>query len=229
MLLRASALLLLVLPTLAEAGFYCTPPDELNQNVEDCTDNDYMSEAAVLCLQKFEKSIKVAQAAVKTTTAAQNAAAKKTQAGKQNNAMLNYNFSKATLDSLIAQGKQAQEEVAFYYDDVALPEDTDEPRITGPDLQAFLDSNSCYKDNRDAIAMVLEDFDHHLSELQGARDVSQDLENATNKNETQLDTINSGQVTGGKAAAGAGVPKGKKVAPKSTITGVEEDQAKQKK
>jgi hypothetical protein len=220
-------------PGFAEAARYCADPVEISNRARNCGDNEDFSGAAVECLEKFEKAIETQKAAMAVNMAAKGAASAKSQAGKQNNAMLDYMLSKEALNLLIDQAKKAQTETAAYYDQVVWPEDWDEPKITGPDFDAFLNSDPCYKDNRDMIANVLGDFDNYIAQLEEARDLSSNMQKATSGKETSMDSLSAGVTAEGKKATGPKAPdtkvSGKSPKKASNITGVEEDAKKRNK
>ncbi len=213
---------------------YCADPADLHAKAQDCSDNELFSGAAVECLEGIEKAIEMQKAAVSANLASKGAASKANQAGKQNNAMLDYALSKDVLNLLIAQAKAAQLEAAGFYDNVIWPTDWDEPKITGKNFDAFLNSDGCYKDNRDMIASVLANFDTYIAQLEEARDVAEKMQKATSGKETSMVSLTTG-VTGTKAATGAPAAKlpktktGKSDKPASSITGVEEDAKKRNK
>ncbi len=211
----------------AQAARYCDSPAVLNKKVKDCNDNEIFAGAAVECLEKFEKAVGVGKAAVTKGMAAKAKASHASQSDKQKNSMLDYALSAASLDALIKLGEQAQTETAKYYDSVVWPEDFDEPQVTGPDLDAFLNSDPCYKDNRDLIANVLEDFDSQLNQLREARDAAKTLEKAAGGRKTSLDSVGAGAVSSGKKGK-LPVAKGKKKSKKdaSDVTGTQQDREK---
>lgn len=195
-------LAIILLPLSSKADFYCADPAEVAAKVQgDCKNNEYYSEAAVFCMEKFEKALKQAQNAAKASLAA--AKAQKGQAGAQKNAMLKYNMSKDVLDSLINQAKQAQEEVLDYREQLPWGEDADEPATFGGDIDAMLNDEPCHKDNKDFLAEVAEDFDIHLAQLEDARDLAEGLESSTSGNAsdaTSYDHNKAVNTSGAKAA-----------------------------
>jgi hypothetical protein len=203
----------------AHAARQCEDPAVVNARVADSTENEYFAEAAVLCLMKFEKALEVSKATVAAKSAVNAAKDSATQASKQNNAMLDYKLSKDSLDRLIAQAKQAQEETAEYFDSVVWPEDFDEPEITGPDLDAYLNSDPDYKDNRDLIANVLSDFYTYIAELEAARDGSEQLEAATSGNQSTMSSLGTSSVSAKPTKAAAPAPTKKDKQRQSDITG----------
>lgn len=187
-------ILLASISPLAEAANYCALPNSILSHVEDCTDNEYVSEAAVLCLTKLQNEIKVAQAAVQTTTAANSAQARNSQSSLENNAHKDYKFSKVTLDMLIKNAGAAQNEVIAYESILAMPEDFDEPDITGMSTEEYLKSTPCHFENKQVIRDVAEDIDFILSDLEFARDSGENLESATGGHENNLGTQGLGPI-----------------------------------
>lgn len=174
-------------PGFAQARF-CEDPARINQQVQDCSDNERFSEAAVLCLEKFEAAISLAKGAVNAGSAMNSAASKSQQSSKQTNAKKDYQLSKATLNTLISQAKAAQEETSKYFDGVVWPEDFDNEELTG-DLDEFLKSESCYQDNRELIGKVLGNFDNYISQLIAAKEQGETLEAGTKGNEGGLTSL----------------------------------------
>ncbi|RZA06969.1 MAG: hypothetical protein EOP11_08990 [Proteobacteria bacterium] len=229
--------LALSMPAAAHAR-YCADPAKVAEQIQDCQDNERMSEAAVLCLEKFEKAINVATAAVNVGMAAKGAASKATQAGKQSNALADYQLSQAALAALIAEGQGAQEETAKFFDAVVWPEDADEPEIVGNDFEAFVNGEACYKDNRDVIGKVMSVFDNHLTQLIEAKDQSQALEAGSGKNEGKMGSLNGEAGNAGassaadaKAKAGAKAPaiSGEDKRGESGISGIKENEERKRK
>lgn len=218
-------------PLQARAGYYCANPAAVARKAYDCTMNEHVSEAGVLCLNKLEAEIEAAKAAVGAAAAVNSAQSQASQRGKEANARADYNFSLATLNLLIANAEKAQLEVIYFDKRVlSLPEDWDEPEITGLTPEAYLKSVPCFNDNRKVLSDVLLDFDVYISDLKFARDSAQKLKQGTEQN---MDSLDNGSLPGkvsAKAAAGAGTMKGSK--PKNhgqTITGYEQDKAKRNK
>ncbi len=203
----------------ARGASYCHEASVVAAQFEDCGDNEYVSEAAILCLQKIEAEVKSAQAVVSTSAAANAARSKKSQTGKQNNAMKDYNFSKETLDTLIARAKGAQDEVLAYEPLLKYPEDYNEPEITGMTPEAYLQNTACYQDNRNVLDTVLREMDYVIFDLEHARDVSEDLSGATNQNQSGLESVNASRAAGQTAGKGTAQKKGSSQNSQSDITG----------
>lgn len=229
----AYAVLLSVTLEPAKASQVCASPDSLAAEANDCTDNIVFSEAAVECLEKLEGAIDAQSKAVSASMKNIGSQAKRSQAAKQTNSKLDYRLSKATLEKLIAMAKNAQRETSGFLDSVMWPEDFDNEEITGPDFEAFLESDSCYKENKDLITNVLKDFDDHIAELEKAKEASQVLEASTQGRETSMDSIvpnsMSAKPTRVVASPDPGSGKKKPKLRKPTITGVEEDAKKRAK
>lgn len=222
-----------VSPDPAQASMVCASLESLASEANDCTDNIVFAEAAVECLEKLEGAIDAQKKAVSADMKKLGNQAKSTQAAKQANSMLDYRLSKATLERLIGMAKDAQRETSGFLDSVMWPEDSDNPDITGPDFEAFLESDSCYKDNKDVITSVLKDFDDHIADLEKAKEVSQTLEASTQGRETSMDSLVPGTMSAKptRAVASPNLGKGKKKPKpgKSKITGIEEDAKKRAK
>lgn len=214
----------LLLSPAAFAGYYCADPKLVAGKTHgDCSDNEYVSEAAVLCLEKLEAEIDAAQKAVSAAAAAHAQADAGTQQSKEQNAGADYHFSEATLALLIAHAEKAQAEIVQYDKKVlAMPEDFDEPEITGMDTETYLKSTPCFADNRKVLQNVLLDFDKHISDLQFAKDNSEKLRGGTQTNAAGLGTVSEQKRA--KGTHGSGGPKpavdsGKEKVRGSDITG----------
>lgn len=218
-------------PEAALAARVCMNPAGPISEANSCADNLVFADAAVECLERLEGQIKAQTGALGAGLDALGSKAVGSQAGKQKNSVLDYKLSAASLDILIGMAKDAQKETAVYLDSVVWPEDSDNPEITGPDFEAFLNSDPCYKDNKDVIARVMNDFDVYIAELEEARDVSNQLEAASHRHENSLDSLGKGAVSSKPKSSSpvrrtAGFKKKKQSKPGSTITGVKEDAAK---
>lgn len=179
------------LPAAAEAGFYCADPSLVRRNTgEDCMNNEYVSEAAVLCLEKLEGEIQKAKSTTTVAGAAHLAASRSSQEGREKNAAVDFGFSKETLDGLIRHARQAQEEVIYLdQSELVYPEDYDEPEVTGMDTATYLKTTPCYGENHEVITHVLEDFDYYISDLEHARDMAADLLGNSEKNAKGLKAV----------------------------------------
>lgn len=220
MLLKFSLFLFLVFysgSTLAAS--FCREPDVVTSHVNDCTENQYVSEAAVLCLKKVRDEVTAAQAAVNAGTAINSANADDNQVGKQQNASLDYQLSKVALEALILQAKAAQLEVIAYEKLLEKPEDFNEPDITGMNPSAYLKSTPCFQENKQVIRNVAEDIDYIIFDLEHARDIGDNLGAASQGNKTNMDSVTSGKASDKKIRKGPGVKKGTSKNSKSDITG----------
>jgi hypothetical protein len=217
----------------ARAEFYCADPKMVESRAQgECSNNEYVSEAAVLCLEKLEAEIAAARALVSTAAAAHSQASRKGQEGKEANAGADYAFSEETLARLRKHAEQAQTEiVALDKTVLAMPEDYDEPEVTGLSPEAYLRSVPCFSDNRKVIADVLLDIDEHVSDLEVARGAAAGLKAGTQHNAGAMGSAaDLKKATGKKSGAGMGAKEaGSSKSPESTVTGVEEDRTKRKK
>ena len=200
----------------------CADPERVLAKASDCFDNEYISEAAIECVEGFEASVKAATAGMSAAQAKAGAASKDSQAARQQNANVDYRLSAATLTSLLASARAARAETEVYFKSVLEPEDADEPQITGSDIDAFLNEEACYKDNRDVIQSVLDTFDEHIANLEKAKASSQDLGSGAAANRDEMNNMAPGQGVQPSTAAQSGAGfKGQDERRDSDITGTE--------
>lgn len=220
--LAFAATLIAVLPATASARL-CADPAQVLARASDCYDNEYVSEAAVSCIEGFEASVKAATAGMSAAQAAAGKASKDSQSARQQNANTDYKLSEATLNALLASARAARAETQVYFKNVLEPEDADEPEITGGDIDAFLNDEACYKDNRDVIQSVLDTFDEHIANLEKAKAASQSLGAGAADYRDDLNNVMPGQgVQPGTAPADPGASfKGQDQRRDSDITGTE--------
>lgn len=233
MKIRILAILLLS-PSFAnssEAAF-CRSIDELAKGVKDCSQNEYISEASVKCLQRLEAAVSGASKELGKKLIAPKKKDASAQALTFDNSGSNYNMSVAKLDALLAQARASALEVVAYQKVTVLPEDFDEPTITGGDEDKFLDESECYSRADKVNDRVLIRFAEHILSLEDARKVASAHEATSGASEKNIE-VNS--LTGaepiktgvGKGAPGTpvkGVRRGN-----SSVSGIEKDAAENKK
>ena len=187
-----AASLIAAIPSAAHARL-CADPARVLAKASDCFDNEHLSEAAIECVEGFEASVKAATTGMSAAQAKAAAASKDSQAARQQNANVDYKLSAATLTALLASARAAKAETEVYFKSVLEPEDADEPEITGDDIDAFLNEEACYKDNRDVIQSVLDTFDEHIANLEKAKAASQDLGSGAASNRDEMNNVVPGQ------------------------------------
>lgn len=177
---------------------YCHSPQELESKVQDCEQNAYYAEAAVLCVTAFKNKVdKVAGATGKSLG---KSVAKMQDAQDKNfdTTGKSYQLSEAALAGLIAEGEARLAEADAYLDQVVFPEDIGE---AGKDASQLLSGSECYKRNSDVISLVKKDFTKKLNELKAARAAAAGLRGISDSRETKIggDTSTAApQTTGGK-------------------------------
>lgn len=201
----ASIAALLLLFT-AESSFasYCASPAAFRPRVQDCDDNEYVAEAAVLCLDKLEAAVKGA------TKDLQGAAGKLAQTNNQQSSQTEssgyYGLSQDKLNALLAAGQAARAEVLAYQDEVKWPEDWDNEEITGTsdkDFAEFLASEPCHNDAKQLIDRIVQEIDKHLADL-GAVAAATGLKKGTTGENAKDTSSLRGDTAKGAAGEGAG-------------------------
>lgn len=198
-----SALLLLFT---AESAFasYCASPAAFRPKVQDCDDNEYVAEAAVLCLDKLEAAVKGATKDLRT--AADKLAVTNNQQTSQTDSSGYYGLSQDKLNALLAAGQAARAEVLAYQNEVKWPEDWDNEEITGTsdhDFEEFLASEPCHHDAKTLIDRIVQEIDKHLADL-GAVAVATGLKKGTTGDNAKDTSSLRGATSKGAAGQGAG-------------------------
>ena len=179
--MKALLLLALLLPLGSSAAarkkpFYCTPVAQLTERLSSCTYNEtVIAEAAVACLQKFEKEADQAAAELTRSLGSPSAGG---QESSLNSGVAAYTKAITRLSSLISNGQLALTQVAEYRSNLALPEDFESAPNMGFTVEEFLKSIPCFEENRQVLVDVGKDFLKKLNELKSVRDLAK-MERAT--------------------------------------------------
>lgn len=159
--------------SLAKEKLYCHNIKELQASVTDCDQNEYFAEAGVLCLEALEAEVKIAKAKLSASMTARNKATKKAQGKTFDTSEGNYANAASVLAALIVRTQSTIKEVRRFAENLAMPEDADEPEVTGQSLEQYLDSEPCFSESRDVLDNVLTDLNEHLKDLQATQATSQ--------------------------------------------------------
>lgn len=187
-----------------ELRFSCPAVENLANSVDSCDDNGDVSDAGIECIEKFEGLVK-ARGIVLT---AAGALLKNTnsQKGELGSTKTEYKLSEASLLSLIAAGKKAQEVVGKYQGLVVFPEDFDAPEEVTGDKDEFLKSNQCYSEPAKILKDVSNDLAHYVKDLENALAANRALEQRTDMSSQSLVQEHKADVPNGAAPARSKVP-----------------------
>lgn len=167
---------------LAEAA-NCHAPAAVDAKVKSCEDNAYFSEAAVMCVERFEKEVQ--RVTGRMSKALDKGVQAMNSAQKANLATTgdSYGVSESTLKALIKKGQASRLEVAAYVPMLSYPEDAEEGN---PASAPLLKESECYQRNRDVLALVDKDFAQKLAELDRTLAAAKGLHGRTDQHETGL-------------------------------------------
>jgi hypothetical protein len=210
--------------THAKPPALCKPLSELQKQVENCEQNDYFTEAAILCLESFEGRVKATAALLNlnTNAGAQSQAFQRTKAELEK--------SRALAAALIAEGTLRFKEIIAYSKNIAFPEDSDNPEIVGGDFKKFLAGSQCYKRTGAVLESVMENMNKNLKNLKAAE---ASLALAVGEAGARATGLDSGSVpAAAKATKAQGpkrIPSGHQKPGVSDVTGVPESMRKDSK
>jgi hypothetical protein len=160
----------------AQAADYCAPLARLAKANNSCVDNEVtFSEAAVLCLKKFDADVNLAGNLMSKNLlgGTRNSAEKvKNQEGYFQGAEKDYAQANLKMAALILDGTRALAQVEEYKNNLAVPEDFENASVMGFTPDSFLASIPCYDDNEKILKTVAQDFRDKIAQLQKAHDVA---------------------------------------------------------
>jgi hypothetical protein len=160
---------------------HCHGVAELRSRVKSCYDNAFYAEAAVLCVEKFQKEVDKATGRM---SKALTEGVKKMESAQQQNFVTtgdSYQLSEDTLKRLIKQGEASKAEVAAYSEEIVFPEDLGEGE--GADE---LKGSRCYQRNQDVLRLVQRDFTQKIADLKRTRGAAKALHKSTGTSEAGL-------------------------------------------
>ncbi len=205
----------------------CNPSMHVAEAVNFCEDNDAFVKAGEACLAKLEELAKKETQILQGNFSGNK---ESRQAGKFQASAEDYTATSTSLLKLMAITENALEDIYEYKDLAVLPEDSDDPEVTGKDSTAYAMSIDCYGDVQASLDSLLNDFDHKLGEFIAAKEASDSFlakaglrkKNLSFSQGSRLVSEASKTIGQGSAAP----TKGKSPRELSSITGLKEDQAK---
>ncbi len=206
---------------------FCADLSTLRDHVQSCEDNQFYAAQGILCMKKLKSDVDKAASDLGKTLSAQISA----QNQSFDTSGANFQAARAKIDSLLALVALSKGELREYKRNLLLPEDADNPEITGPNLGDFLQANECYADQQEVLDMVLADVDVMEKELRMAREVASlsaaDMEEKSANVQALPATAVQPQGYGqGSITTPAARPSGSSPSAGSGISGIEEDRRK---
>lgn len=231
-------LLLLALPPLSQAAPICEPLENLTQRVNYCDENPTYVEPAKACLQSYKALVDAENARIQSVLNrdVNNASGTQQEVDFQTTQKV-LASADATLTSLISQGRQVQTEFNAMTDDFVLPiyeaypEDYDIDPYSRHGQTVFREKECCGEPMEDFDGMKAE-LRKILSDLEKTKAKTVALHKTSSFKEANLDSVNPATTGTKNVGNGGRVPssiRGKSKNKGSSITGVEENKAKQKK
>jgi hypothetical protein len=191
----------------------------------------------VECYRAFQGAVKSNAAATQLGMLALNAASSTNSGNGQSqkfaNSAADLSASEASLAALIAAGQQARASVDTYLHGIYLPEDynmeDDDFQEMFGSADEFLNGQPCFYDNEQNLKGLLRKFDTDLAQLAKTKAAVTVMRATNSAHVTDTTSLNAATASGtsrgsaGQAPTARGTPK----PPASSITGVEQDRAKQ--
>lgn len=199
----------------AKATDYCTPVATLTGRLSSCTDNEILfGDAAVACLNKFEKDADIQSNDLQNMMLVSGKAALHGQSQKEylDNSEKNYLATQVKLTALLESGQRALSQIAEYRANLAMPEDFESAENMGFTTEEFLKNIPCFEENRQLLVDVGKDILQKTKELKEARDLAAAQAKTAAAAKTKV--ANDGHipaevVSGGQHANGEGAVQGK--------------------
>ena len=210
---------------------FCRPGEEILNTTTSCMDNRAFVDEADSCLDRLHDE---AERVSKGMAAGFSKDATAAQTSKFSASNDDYKFAAATFADLILLTNQVMDEVDSYADYVNLPEDIMNDEVTGGDPEGYAAKHPCYAETQESIDGVMEDLGDMLQEFTDGKTASDAAAASSASRRTGLD-VNASTPGAAVPAHGMGVGSGIPNAPAGTpksgasdITGVKQDQEKQK-
>lgn len=208
----------------------CDPAMRVSEAVNFCEDNDAFVRAGEACLARLEELAKKETQALRGNFSGNK---ESRQAGKFQASAEDYTATSTSLLKLMAITENALEDIYEYKDLAVLPEDSDDPEVTGNDSTAYAMGIDCYGDVQASLDSILNDFDHKLGEFIAAKEASDSFlakAGLRKKNLSLSQGSSPVREVSKTAGQGSATPsRGKSPRELSSITGLKEDQAKRMK
>jgi hypothetical protein len=210
-------------PEATFSALHCKPAITLRGEVKSCDGNDAYSMAAALCLKKFEDSATEFQKALAVAGAANG------QLAAEASARAKYTETLHALDVMISTSDRLKTEIQAYKSEVVLPDDLGPVEDGAMEITDFLRNNPCYHMTQDLVEQTADVMHFKCEELRWTRKIAEAQLKRAGLRASVLDAGSAAPAAHGvSSAAGPGAAAPVKQGG-STITGVEQDKAKQKK
>lgn len=224
--------LFLVFTTSAEAArdlskppvSFCTQAGRIVASIEMCEDNDLFLQQGENCLTALDNESK-SVAGILPAGFSDNLSQK--QKSKFGSANQDYKATSASLAYLIAVTNTAIGEIKTYKENLALPPDSDEPDVTGGNVEGYAMRVDCYGTNKENLDSLLEDFDKRLGQLRSAKAIADASGLTSATRQQQVDASSTAPIIRGQGKP-SGIPTGIPQNRDSDVTGIKENDAKKK-
>ncbi|MGE3262307.1 MAG: hypothetical protein AB7K68_11055 [Bacteriovoracia bacterium] len=209
------------------AAPFCLPFAALKINATNCDDNFALGKQADNCLSLFTTALSNNRAQIDKILKAEAAKGSSGQNITYKTTGSIFAQTLQELDHLIASGEQAKFAVKTYSDNLSLPEDYDQPALTGMSTEKYLSVEPCYatpfrmvSEDSAVLSLMVEDLKKAKSEVLAKSGLNQ-------VNLGQVESSSDTKVLKGKPVAPTGLPKESAVKNRdSDVTGILEDQKK---
>lgn len=190
----------------ADAPF-CLPFASLHLRAQGCDDNFALGRQADACLSAYTKALTAKKKEIADILNSEAAKGKGQQSGSFNTAGSVFDRTKKELDQLILSGEQAKLAVSSMKDNLSLPEDYDQPQVTGMTTEKYLSIEPCYatpkriiSEDSAVLALMVDDLKKAKADVGTKGGVVQG-----DSKSMQNGSVNP--MIGGKAAPAANLPK----------------------
>jgi hypothetical protein len=217
------------MPGNASAGI-CHPFSDFGKPISRCEDNLALSESAMNCVDDLERHIEAGKVKIQKLLAAQVEKMKKQQSDSFDRSSVSYQEVQKVLNRLIADSEQAKADVDSYISELFLPEDYDQPKITGMSTKDYLASEPCYATPETIITGSSELISTMLGDLKATNLAALEKEAKSSDRSDKVHNASPTQtpILRGKAASAPKLKSGKSKPAASDVTGVRESQQKEK-
>jgi len=230
MLFNALLLSALLAPATAIAEdkkpFFCRPATTVGGKVNDCEGNGVFANQAKECREALSRMVEQTSGSLAKAIGQSGAGS---QCANFGSTAKDYGTSAAELTKLIGFATLAAADLDSYLDYVVLPEDVDNPDLSGNHMQKYAESIACFGDNVRAIRAEIGTVNGMRTQLEATRTAAAAFgATAANRGEAiKAGTLAPAPETGGKHSA---VPsasyKGEDKARRSDISGTEDEKKK---
>jgi hypothetical protein len=190
---------------------FCLPFASLRLQARDCDDNFALGKQADSCLSLYTKAVTAKKKEVEQMLKAEAAKGKAQQSGTFNTAGSVFDRTAKELDQLIQSGEQAKLAVGSMSDNLSLPEDYDQPQVTGMSTEKYLSIEPCYatpkrviSEDGAVLSLMVDDLKKAKADVLAKGGVVQGSSKA-------IQNGSGSTIINGKAAPAAQLPKASKV------------------